>query len=367
MTTIMLNILESADKIPHPLALVLAYPAIDFNYNSWMTPQDLQVLRTEQSTRNIPGIIEGKDHMRHKSPLSVVDDSARPRPTPSTDPLSRKSSWHRSLSGRFKSSRSVAGGMDVDNRRDEEKTLRERVKTPVQEISLEALQQELQVAAAQAIEQKESHKEPIGTRLTMTSRTGYFQDRIISPTMVSRQCRGHQTVILLTRQGAQMRAMAILYIGPRHNPDFATDYYISPVLTPEVLLAQFPRTYLICGERDPFVDDTVILAGRMRQAKLNKREEARRKVRQKLAQARSGLRMSKSDAKSVEEDPILEEDEEDWLSMRIIEGWGHGFVSYARVCPPTKIDPNIARTDANAFRNEARRRARAPRYRRLDR
>jgi len=181
----MLNILESADKIPHPLALVLAYPAIDFNYNSWMTPQDLQVLRTEQSTRNIPGIIEGKDHMRHKSPLSVVDDSARPRPTPSTDPLSRKSSWHRSLSGRFKSSRSVAGGMDVDTRRDEEKTLRERVKTPVQEISLEALQQELQVAAAQAIEQKESHKEPIGTRLTMTSRTGYFQDRIISPTMVS--------------------------------------------------------------------------------------------------------------------------------------------------------------------------------------
>lgn len=127
-----------------------------------------------------------------------------------------------------------------------------------------------------------------------------------------------------------MRAMAILYIGPRHNPDFATDYYISPVLTPEVLLAQFPRTYLICGERDPFVDDTVILAGRMRQAKLNKREEARRKVRQKLAQARSGLRMSKSDAKSVEEDPILEEDEDDWLSMRIIEGWGHGFVSQAR-------------------------------------
>jgi len=26
---------------------------------------------------------------------------------------------------------------------------------------------------------------PLGTRLTMTSRTGYFQDRIISPSMVS--------------------------------------------------------------------------------------------------------------------------------------------------------------------------------------
>lgn len=27
-------------------------------------------------------------------------------------------------------------------------------------------------------------KEPIGTRLTMTSRTGFFQDRIVSPSMV---------------------------------------------------------------------------------------------------------------------------------------------------------------------------------------
>jgi hypothetical protein len=71
----------------------------------------------------------------------------------------------------------------------------------------------------------------------------------------------------------------------------------------------------------------VILAGRLRQAKLNKREEARRKVRQKSAQARAGLRMSRSDAKNLEEDRILEEDEDDWLSMRIIEGWGHGFVS----------------------------------------
>lgn len=120
--------------------------------------------------------------------------------------------------------------------------------------------------------------------------------------------------------------MAILYIGPRHNPDFATDYYISPILTPEALLAQFPRTYLVCGERDPFVDDTVILAGRLRQAKRNRREEARRKAVQQLAQARAGLRMSRTDSHS-RNDPILQEDEDDWLSMRIIEGWGHGFVS----------------------------------------
>jgi hypothetical protein len=187
----MLNILESPLKIPHPLALVLAYPAIDFNYNSWMTSQDLQVLRTEQSSRNIPGLMEGKDHMRHKSPLSVVDDSGKRKPATEIDPLSRKSSWHRSLSGRFRSSttssRNAFGIADVDGRREEDKPLRERVRTPIEEISLEALQQELQAKAAEAQEEKDNEKMPIGTRLTMTSRTGYFQDRIISPTMVCRQ------------------------------------------------------------------------------------------------------------------------------------------------------------------------------------
>lgn len=59
----------------------------------------------------------------------------------------------------------------------------------------------------------------------------------------------------------QMRAMAILYVGPKQNPDFQTDYYISPILAPEGLLAQFPPVLMICGEKDPFVDDTVIWAG----------------------------------------------------------------------------------------------------------
>lgn len=124
-----------------------------------------------------------------------------------------------------------------------------------------------------------------------------------------------------------MRAMAILYIGPKNNPDFATDYYISPILAPEALLAQFPRLYIICGEKDPFVDDSVILAGRLRTAKRNRREEARRKTAQRLGQMKAGLRMSKNDAASRDDDEILQQDEDDWLSLRIIEGWGHGFVS----------------------------------------
>lgn len=77
------------------------------------------------------------------------------------------------------------------------------------------------------------------------------------------------------------------------------------------------------------MDDTIILAGRLRTAKRNRREEARRKAAQRHSQMKAGLRMSKSDAGSREEDEILQQDEDDWLTMRIIEGWGHGFVSSA--------------------------------------
>ncbi|KAI5298399.1 Elongation factor 2 [Ascosphaera pollenicola] len=48
---------------------------------------------------------------------------------------------------------------------------------------------------------------------------------------------------------------------------FSTDYFLSPVLAPEHLLARFPKTYFLTGERDPLVDSTVIFAGRIRQAK----------------------------------------------------------------------------------------------------
>ena len=68
-----------------------------------------------------------------------------------------------------------------------------------------------------------------------------------------------------------MRAMAIMYIGPLRNPDFATDYHVSPILAPSRLLEQFPPILMQCGEKDPFVDDTIIFAGRVREAKRRRR------------------------------------------------------------------------------------------------
>jgi acetyl esterase/lipase len=67
--------------------------------------------------------------------------------------------------------------------------------------------------------------------------------------------------------------LTIVYLGPHASPDFENDYLLSPVHAPEDLLAQFPKTFMICGEKDPLVDDTVIFAGRIRQAKRKYRQD----------------------------------------------------------------------------------------------
>lgn len=250
-TTIMLRILEHHIKIPRPISIILAYPCLDFNYRSWMSPADLRVLRTEQSSTHIPGIIQGKDHMRHKSPLSVVADvepkhrrqGSRQRQkswsralgeklsiTPASSPIEEKkraplspAAWTRSLprnvSARVNgwlgleddeqedgdshddgngtrlgdetpsSDATDSENDDVktitgrDQRREADKSLKERVKTPAFEQTFDLPR----VDSPGPIEQPpvKKRKAAIGTRLTMTSRVGYFQDRVITPSMVS--------------------------------------------------------------------------------------------------------------------------------------------------------------------------------------
>lgn len=391
-TTIMNRILEHHKHIDRPVAMILAYPALDFNYTSWMTPANLKVLKTEQSETHIPGLALGKDHLAHKSPLSVVDDVGK---RPRRPPAKSRKSWADSITGKFgitmtptngrnRPSRarstpgspvmhthglprsmskrgsgwfashgemtdSSAGGMSDsedsetddeqhhgnDRRSEAEKSLAERVKTPgvhADERFTEGILAQSPVAIVneeEAVPVKaptpvaKVRKAPIGSRLTMTSRVGYFQDRIITPSM--------------------MRAMAILYIGPQACPDFETDYYISPILSPSKNLAYFPPVYLIAGERDPFVDDTVLFAGRLREAKRTRRSEAESKSTTSGAPAPpnrpskfgENLRLTTgapaapavaTDGKATIPDHIVRETDDDWVQMRIIEGWGHGFM-----------------------------------------
>lgn len=108
-------------------------------------------------------------------------------------------------------------------------------------------------------------------------------------------------------------------IGPRSQPDFDHDMYLSPIVAPARLLAEFPPVLFICGEKDPICDDTVVMAGRIRQAKLAKQADLKRRG------GRFGeqLRMSgTANGSSIEEIGNVD----DWVQMRIIEGWSHGFM-----------------------------------------
>ncbi|KAG9291537.1 hypothetical protein G9A89_021956 [Geosiphon pyriformis] len=260
VASVMLKILRYPSPIPHPSGIVLIYPCLNFDINCWMPASQLSVIRAE-STESIPGVLESKDHLHHKSPLAVVPD-VKPR---------RR--WRKSFSGSI----------------EDDRTIEERV----------------QIIEGHEVKPGEKKKRShiIGTRLAMTSRMSFFNDRILTPDL--------------------MRAMAILYLGPNNYPDFLSDYFLSPIVAPDELLAQFPKTYLMCGEKDPFVDDTVVFAGRIR--------EAKRKKRQLGVSGKFGENFRMSDltvGNSQEDDDVVE--------VKVLQGVSHAFLQMLTLLPETK-------------------------------
>jgi len=209
--------------VPVPIGMVLTYAALDFNYTSWMSTNNLRVLRTEQSSNNIPGMrefAEQKDHLQHVSPLSMVSDRRRKKK------IKRHSDWKDRLCGftsageeltslsapriiRTNTDNGMLGDVksddeDFEGYEEEDKSIEARVKYKYDDLKprgsimrthsgLKRKQEEMAVAlkladtkATQAFGRKGDRIEPFGTRLTMSSRGGYFQDRIVSPSMVSR-------------------------------------------------------------------------------------------------------------------------------------------------------------------------------------
>lgn len=216
----MIKILETQLSVPHPVALQLNYAALDFNFTSWMSPANLRVLQSEQSSGHLPGLAEQKDHFKHVSPLSMVGDRR---------PLRRRQSWRdtlrtltspaherppvrtrasspslRDINGTAAGRPAAPGSRDAAAEEagswadeedggelsalpDAQKPIQARVRfhPVVSQVESEegpAAADAPAVAAASGAPQEP----PLGTRLTMTSRTGYFQDRVIPPSMVRR-------------------------------------------------------------------------------------------------------------------------------------------------------------------------------------
>ena len=265
-----------------PVAVLLSYPALDFNFTSWMTPSHLKVLREETEAdehrqhAKSPSLLrrhssffyssdddggsEGwakelrgaKDHLSHANPLAMVNEGRKPsspvrkkswRDTfgmgmtsitgPATSaPIMKRSKSRRSYSQLHAQTAQLGGGNlrftdssseedDDDEEGEEHRPIEARIRwqhpqvsnpvTPshdrtltfdtlcpqgsgVQEIlntdaqarlAAEVLRANVEVAKRRKRAASERKNAPIGMRLTMTSRSGYFQDRIISPTMVS--------------------------------------------------------------------------------------------------------------------------------------------------------------------------------------
>ncbi|KAE8378336.1 CLN3 protein-domain-containing protein [Aspergillus bertholletiae] len=250
---------QGEHMLPRPDGLVLAYPALNMRVESWMTEEQMSLIQDKSARRTNESVLRQKnmDYQR-LTPFTS--------PGPSTEDLLHDSSSDLDLKAD-----DVAHGAS--------KKLEEKLKAD----SL----------AAQAVAVAQSyHPKQIRTRLAVSSMISYVHDRILTPEM--------------------MRAMIILYIGPHNRPDFSTDFLLSPVLAPEALLARFPKTYIVTGERDPLVDDTVIFAGRLRQAKLHQFRE-----RQELGLEKSRRAFN----------------EKDHVEVSLLPGISHGFLQMAGFFP----------------------------------
>ncbi|KAL9119332.1 MAG: hypothetical protein Q9187_004113, partial [Circinaria calcarea] len=230
-TGVVLMVLQSAmsstnqwngqEVLPRPEGLILIYPGLDMNIGNWMTDEQMSLIQDRRMRRTNRNILRRKSEDYYK--LAET-------PHPSDDEEGGSSPGRLPENGN-----AVRPEVPAVGAMKPEPKMAHLISTE------DVKHQQASVVA--------SKPGGLKTRLAMSSMISYFNDRILTPEM--------------------MRAMIILYVGPHNRPDFSTDYLLSPLLAPEALLARFPKTYFLTGERDPLVDDTVIFAGRLRQAKYN--------------------------------------------------------------------------------------------------
>jgi len=259
------------NSLPVPDGLVLIYPSLDMNIGNWMTDEQMALIKDRRTRKTNRGVIRRKsDDYRKLAPDTPINS-------------------------------------DDENEHDSIRKENQGKQLPKTTDAHVSAAHTFDVAAVALSDTKPFH---LKTRLAMSSMISYFNDRILTPEM--------------------MRAMIILYIGPHSRPDFATEFLLSPLLAPETLLVDFPKTYFLTGERDPLVDDTVIFAGRLRQAKLARFEE-----RKELGLISSSERF----------------EETDWVNVMLVPGISHGFLQFVSVFPEGwKYIFRCARWMADIFR-----------------
>ncbi|KAK0667888.1 putative hydrolase [Cercophora samala] len=305
---------QGQTDLPIPEALVLFYPALDMNIGSWMSDEQMALIKDRRMRGTNKRVLERKT-------MQYNDLVGTPHQSDDEDDGTPDSS-----SGTLPESDSTAVNFDPANLNpDEHLILRNREPclspapqyahagsttfhlppvaspAPLSPKSLPTTPPHSSTSLDQtATKRKQStshHPSPLKTRLAMSSMISYFNDRVLTPEM--------------------MRAMIILYVGPHNRPDFSQDYLLCPILCPDVLLSRFPKTYFLTGERDPLVDDTVIFAGRLRRVKA-------------AQMASRGTRYEYRDTDALTEGF----DENAFAEVALIPGISHGFLQFPSVYPP---------------------------------
>ncbi|KAJ4307218.1 hypothetical protein N0V88_000597 [Collariella sp. IMI 366227] len=210
--------------LPVPAGLILFYPALDMNIGSWMSDEQMALIKDRRMRGTNKPIIERKtsqyNRLANTPHQSDDEDDSSPNPQPTSEGSSEQNTTTAAAAA--------------------------HVRSPAPEYA-HSDQQPTATCTKPLPPPASHHPEPMRTRLATSSMISYFNDRVLTPEM--------------------MRGMIILYVGPHNRPDFSQDYLLSPILAPDVLLSKFPKTYFLTGERDPLVDDTVVFAGRLRRVK----------------------------------------------------------------------------------------------------
>ncbi|KAK4101377.1 alpha/beta-hydrolase [Parathielavia hyrcaniae] len=294
---------QGQTDLPVPDGLVLFYPALDMNIGSWMSDEQMALIQDRRMRGTNRPIIRRKtsqyNHLAGTPHQSDDEDDSGP------SSQSRAGPTHPSDQGEASGSPAKTSPDHIRSPATEyahpAATTWSQVQQqhPPRPASPEATTKHPPTASTDPQQQPGAshHPEPMRTRLATSSMISYFNDRVLTPEM--------------------MRAMIILYIGPHHRPDFSQDYLLSPILAPDVLLARFPKTYFLTGERDPLVDDTVIFAGRLRRVRA-------------AALASGGARLEYRDSDAM----AGGFDEKAVAEVALLPGVSHGFVQFPSVYPP---------------------------------
>lgn len=302
-------------NLPVPEAVILFYPGLDMNIGNWMSDEQMALIK-DRRMRATNKVIVRRKSMQYNNLVGTPhhsDDEDDPIKMSLVIPKVTSKDFTACPEGARTPHPEYAHALPTDWT-----TTHAPSSKPASVPAIVTTSSEPHTSSSSALGPKPSgsashHPEPLRTRLAMSSMISYFNDRLLTPEM--------------------MRAMIILYIGPHNRPDFSQDYLLSPILAPDMLLARFPKTYFLTGERDPLVDDTVIFAGRLR------------RVRAAMA-ASGGQRTDYRDGDA--ETPGF--DDKDVAEVVLLPGTSHGFLQFPTIYPPAwKLLDRSSRWIVDAF------------------